>query len=185
MDSRLRRESAAVIASADVAGCAIGGLSVGEPKPVMAEMLEVVAEILPVDKPRYLMGVGSPEDLWMGVARGVDLFDCVLPTRLARNGALFTAEGRVNIKQRRFADVHSPVDPECDCDACARFSAAYLHHLFRSGEILGLRLASVHNLRFLANQVEIIRQAIERNAFTSAHALFLSCYRPVQRTDNA
>jgi queuine tRNA-ribosyltransferase len=185
MDSRLRRESAAAIASADVAGCAIGGLSVGEPKPVMAEMLEVVAEILPVDKPRYLMGVGSPEDLWMGVARGVDLFDCVLPTRLARNGALFTAEGRVNIKQRRFADVHVPVDLECDCDACARFSAAYLHHLFRSGEILGLRLASVHNLRFLANQVEIIRQAIERNAFTSAHALFLSCYRPVQRTENA
>jgi queuine tRNA-ribosyltransferase len=179
MDRELRRESAAVIASAAVAGCAIGGLSVGEPKPVMAEMLEVVAEVLPVEKPRYLMGVGSPEDLWMGVARGVDLFDCVLPTRLARNGALFTPTGRVNIKQRRFADVHEPLDPECDCDACAQFSAAYLHHLFRSGEILGLRLASVHNLRFLANQVETIRQVIEQNAFASAHASFLSCYRPV------
>jgi queuine tRNA-ribosyltransferase len=163
-----------------VAGCAIGGLSVGEPKPVMAEMLEVVAEILPVEKPRYLMGVGSPEDLWMGVARGVDLFDCVLPTRLARNGALFTPTGRVNIKQRRFADIHAPLDPECDCDACARFSAAYLHHLFRAGEILGLRLASIHNLQFLAHQTALIRQAIERNAFQSAHDLFLSRYQPVQ-----
>jgi queuine tRNA-ribosyltransferase len=181
MDPELRRASAAAVASAAVAGCAIGGLSVGEPKPVMAEILEIVAEILPIDKPRYLMGVGSPEDLWMGVARGVDLFDCVLPTRLARNGALFTRAGRVNIKQRRFADIHEPVDPECDCDACAHFSAAYLHHLFRSGEILGLRLASVHNLRFLANQVETIRQGIERNAFASAHDSFLARYRPVER----
>lgn len=184
MDPELRRESAAAIASAAVGGCAIGGLSVGEPKPIMAEMLEVVAEILPVEKPRYLMGVGSPEDLWMGVARGIDLFDCVLPTRLARNGALFTPAGRVNIKQRRFADVHEPLDPGCDCDTCARFSAAYLHHLFRSGEILGLRLASVHNLRFLANQVETIRQAIERNVFASAHESFLTHYQPVERALN-
>ena len=185
MDPELRRESAAAIASAAVAGCAIGGLSVGEPKPVMAEMLDVIAEILPVEKPRYLMGVGSPEDLWMGVARGVDLFDCVLPTRLARNGALFTPTGRVNIKQRRFAEVHTPLDPECDCAACTRFSAAYLHHLFRSGEILGLRLASVHNLRFLAIQVEAIRQAIEQNTFAPAHASFLSRYRTVDQARNA
>ena len=180
MNPDLRRESAAAIASAAVAGCAIGGLSVGEPKPVMAEMLDIVSEILPIDKPRYLMGVGSPEDLWMGVARGVDLFDCVLPTRLARNGALFTPTGRVNIKQRRFADVHAPLDEECDCDTCAQFSAAYLHHLFRAGEILGLRLASIHNLRFLANQVAVLRQAIEQRAFTAAHASFLDRYRPVQ-----
>src|SRR3712207_6621915 len=140
----------------------------------MAEMLEIVSEILPFDKPRYLMGVGSPEDLWMGVARGVDLFDCVLPTRLARNGALFTPAGRVNIKQRRFADVHEQVDVECDCFTCTRFSAAYLHHLFRAGEILGLRLASIHNLRFLANQIEVIREAIERNSFAAAHASFLA-----------
>jgi queuine tRNA-ribosyltransferase len=185
MDTQLRRDSAAAIAAATVAGCAIGGLSVGEPKPVMAEMLEVVSDILPIGKPRYLMGVGSPEDIWMGVARGVDLFDCVLPTRLARNGALFTPEGRINIKQRRFADVHAPLDPECDCDTCNRFSAAYLHHLFRSGEVLGLRLASVHNLRFLANQVAAIRQAIEQNAFASAHATFLSRYRPVEHALNA
>jgi queuine tRNA-ribosyltransferase len=150
----------------------------------MAEMLEVVGEILPVEKPRYLMGVGSPEDLWMGVARGVDLFDCVLPTRLARNGALFTPAGRVNIKQRRFADVHEPLDPGCDCYTCTHFSAAYLHHLFRSGEILGLRLASVHNLRFLANQIETIRRAIERNVFASAHDSFLARYQPVERTLN-
>ena len=180
MDPQLRRESAAVVASAAVAGCAIGGLSVGEPKPVMAEMLEIVSEILPTGKPRYLMGVGSPEDIWMGAARGVDLFDCVLPTRLARNGALFTPGGRVNIKNRRFADVHGPLDPECDCSACSRFSAAYLHHLFRSGEVLALRLASVHNLRFLARQIEAIRQAIEQHAFASAHAAFLSRYRPVE-----
>jgi queuine tRNA-ribosyltransferase len=180
MDPKLRRESAAAISSAPVAGSAIGGLSVGEPKPVMAEMLEIVAEILPVDKPRYLMGVGSPEDLWMGVARGVDLFDCVLPTRLARNGALFTPSGRINIKQRRFAEMHAPLDAECNCDACTRFSAAYLHHLFRAGEILGLRLASVHNLHFLANQVEVIRHAIEQDSFASAHASFLDRYRPVE-----
>jgi queuine tRNA-ribosyltransferase len=151
----------------------------------MAEMLEIVAEILPSSKPRYLMGVGSPEDLWMGVARGVDLFDCVLPTRLARNGALFTPAGRVNIKQRRFADVHAPVDEECDCHTCAQFRAAYLHHLFRAGEILGLRLASVHNLRFLANQIAAIRQAIERHSFPSAHASFLDRYRAVEQRSQA
>jgi queuine tRNA-ribosyltransferase len=185
VDPELRRESAASIADTAVAGCAIGGLSVGEPKPVMAQMLEIVGKILPASKPRYLMGVGSPEDLWMGVARGVDLFDCVLPTRLARNGALFTPTGRINIKQRRFAELHEPLDAECDCAACARFSAAYLHHLFRSGEILGLRLASFHNLRFLASQVEAIRRAVEQNAFTSAHALFLTRYRPVGHAENA
>ena len=179
MDPQLRRESAMAIASADVSGCAIGGLSVGEPKPVMAEMLEIVTEFLPRAKPRYLMGVGSPEDLWMGVARGVDLFDCVLPTRLARNGALFTPDGRVNIKLRRFATMHEPLDPECDCEACAQFSAAYLHHLFRAKEVLGLRLASVHNLRFLAREMEDIRRSIERNSFASTHAAFLERYAPV------
>ena len=179
MDAELRRASAEAIAGTDVEGCAIGGLSVGEPKPIMAEMLEVVTDILPAEKPRYLMGVGSPEDLWMGVARGVDLLDCVLPTRLARNGALFTPEGRVNIKQRRFANLHAPLDQACDCAACTQFSAAYLHHLFRTKEVLGLRLASVHNLRFLARQIEAIRRAIEHHAFATAHASFLDHYRPV------
>ena len=185
MDPALRRASAEALAGSEVAGCAIGGLSVGEPKPVMAEMLEIVAAVLPEGKPRYLMGVGSPEDLWMGVARGVDMFDCVLPTRLARNGALFTPDGRVNIKQRRFAEQHEPIDAKCDCEACAVFSAAYLHHLFRAGEILGLRLASVHNLRFLARQMESIRSAIERGQFASAHGQFLDRYRPVGALDSS
>jgi queuine tRNA-ribosyltransferase len=181
MDADLRRQSAEAIASADVAGCAIGGLSVGEPKPVMAAMLEVVTPVLPAHKPRYLMGVGSPEDLWMGVERGVDLFDCVLPTRLARNGALFTPDGRVNIRQRRFAEQHGPLDEQCDCATCQQFSAAYIHHLFRAREVLGLRLASVHNLRFLARTMETIRGAIEQGTFGSARVAFLDRYRPVER----
>lgn len=179
MDGHLRRESAATLADASVAGCAIGGLSVGEPKPVMAAMLEVVTPLLPVNKPRYLMGVGSPEDLWMGVARGVDLFDCVLPTRLARNGALFTPDGRVNIKNRRFAEWHVPLDEGCDCAACREFTAAYIHHLFRAREVLGLRLASVHNLRFLAREMEQIRIAIEAGRFSEAYQGFQDRYRPV------
>ena len=179
MDPELRRESALVLAEADVAGCAIGGLSVGEPKPVMAAMLEIVAPLLPETKPRYLMGVGSPEDLWMGVARGVDLFDCVLPTRLARNGALFTPDGRVNIRQARFAARHGPLDEECDCEACAGFTAAYLHHLFRTKEMSGLRLASVHNLRFLARLMETMRAAIERGEFGRAYSVFRERYRAV------
>ncbi|HEU0114780.1 MAG TPA: tRNA guanosine(34) transglycosylase Tgt [Thermomicrobiales bacterium] len=179
LEADLRRESAAMVAAADVAGCAIGGLSVGEPKPDMAAMLAEATDVLPAAKPRYLMGVGSPEDLWMGVGLGVDLFDCVLPTRLARNGALFTPTGRVNIKQRRWAEWHEPLDPTCDCATCRRFTAAYLHHLFRAEEVLGLRLASVHNLRFLARQMEAIRAAIEAGRFGEAAAAFRAQYRPV------
>ncbi len=176
----LRRESAAHVAAADVAGCAVGGLSVGEPKEAMAAILEVTAPLLPKHKPRYLMGVGAPEDLWSGVARGIDLFDCVLPTRLARNAALFTPEGRVDIRARRFRDHHAPVDPTCDCAACRVFTAAYLHHLFRAGEILGLRLASVHNLRFLARQMDAIRGSIESGTFAAAHRDFQATYRPTR-----
>lgn len=179
MEADLRRESAARIANADVAGCAIGGLSVGEPKPVMAAMLEAATPQLPAEKPRYLMGVGSPEDLWEGVARGVDLFDCVLPTRLARNGALFTATGRIDIRSGRFRDLHDPIEPGCDCSTCQRFTSAYLHHLFRAREVLGLRLASVHNLRFLARQMETMRSAIERGTFAAARAAFHAAYRPI------
>jgi queuine tRNA-ribosyltransferase len=179
MEPDLRRESARYIAAADVAGCAVGGLSVGEPKEVMAAMLEVVTPDLPADKPRYLMGVGAPEDLWSGVVRGIDLFDCVLPTRLARNAALFTPTGRVNLRWRRFRDDFGPVDPTCDCATCRTFSAAYLHHLFRAGEILALRLASVHNLRFLARQMEAIRAALDAGAFPDAMARFEAEYQPV------
>ncbi len=157
MEADLRVEAARSLSAMDVAGCAIGGLSVGEPKPVMAEMLEASCPELPRDKPRYLMGVGSPEDLWNGVARGVDMFDCVLPTRAARNGALYTPDGRVNLKNASWKHEHRPVDETCDCTACTQFTAAYLHHLFRSDEVLGLRLASEHNLRFLARQTEEMR----------------------------
>jgi queuine tRNA-ribosyltransferase len=175
----LNRESAAFVASTSAAGCAIGGLSVGESKEAMAEMIAVVDPILPTNRPRYLMGVGSPEDLWNGVAGGVDLFDCVLPTRLARNAALFTPDGRVNLRSAKYRHEHRPVDETCDCDLCTRFTMAYLHHLFRAGEILALRLASVHNLRFLARQMETMRAAIEQGTFGAAKADFENRYRPV------
>lgn len=179
MDLSLRQESAAIIAAANVSGCAIGGLSVGETKDVMAEMLEGTTPLLPESKPRYLMGVGSPEDLWDGVARGVDLFDCVLPTRLARNAALFTPDGRQNLRAARWRHEHGPVDHECDCRLCREFSAAYLHHLLKSGEVLGLRLASEHNLRFLGRQMALIRQSIQEGTFEASHLAFDTRYHPV------
>lgn len=179
MEADLRRQAANELANHDVAGCAIGGLSVGEPKPVMAAMLESSTPYLPNEKPRYLMGVGSPEDLWNGVARGVDMFDCVLPTRAARNAALYTPDGRINIKNASWRHEHRPVDATCDCEACTGFTAAYIHHLFRAGEVLGLRLASVHNLRFLARQMEIMREALDEGTFTAAFDEFTSRYQPV------
>ena len=183
MEADLRRTSARFVAEADVAGCAVGGLSVGEPKPVMAAMLEESVPFLPVAKPRYLMGVGSPEDLWSCVARGIDLFDCVLPTRAARNGALFTPDGRIAIKNARWRRVHAPVDETCDCPACTDFTAAYLHHLFRADEVLGLRLASAHNLRFLAREMAAIRQSIEAGRFQAAADTFAARYRAVGAND--
>lgn len=185
MESDLRIASARRLNDSGVAGCAIGGLSVGEPKPVMAEIIELSTPYLPRDKPRYLMGVGSPEDLWHGVARGVDMFDCVLPTRAARNGGLYTAEGRVNITNARWRQHHAPVDGTCDCETCERFTAAYLHHLFRSGEILGLRLASIHNLRFLARQMEDIAIAIQHGTFLGALADFDARYQSVRSRGRA
>lgn len=179
MDAQTRKESARIVAEADVAGCAVGGLSVGEPKELMLEMLEETTPELPVDKPRYLMGVGSPEDLWECVARGIDMFDCVLPTRLARNAAVFTPEGRVNIRNGRFRNHHQPIDPTCDCATCTTFTAAYVHHLFRAEEVLALRLASVHNLRFLAREMERIRTSLESGSFESEKSSFLATYKPV------
>jgi queuine tRNA-ribosyltransferase len=181
MNVEMRKESARIVAAADVAGCAVGGLSVGEPKELMLEMLEETTPELPWEKPRYLMGVGSPEDLWTGVARGIDMFDCVLPTRLARNAAVFTPEGRVNIRNGRYRNHHQPIDPTCDCATCTTFTAAYVHHLFRAEEVLGLRLASVHNLRFLAREMERIRAAIEINSFGSEMEMFLATYQPVAK----
>ena len=174
----LRRESAQYIAGLPFAGYAIGGLAVGESKARMYEITEQVTELLPADQPRYLMGVGSPEDLVEGVAQGVDMFDCVLPTRVARNGALFTRYGRVNISNRRFADLDAPLEENCDCYACRNFTAAYLWHLFRAREILGLRLASLHNLHFVLRLMDNIRQAILENRFPQFRRDFHNDYRP-------
>lgn len=179
MEADLREQAATELGNHDVAGCAIGGLSVGEPKPVMAAMLEASTPFLPREKPRYLMGVGSPEDLWNGVARGVDMFDCVLPTRAARNAALYTPDGRINIKNAIWRHEHRPIDETCDCEACTDFTAAYIHHLFKAGEVLGLRLASVHNLRFLARQMEIMRAALDSGTFAAAYDEFNTRYQPV------
>jgi queuine tRNA-ribosyltransferase len=153
----LRTEAARAIRNmGDWKGFGIGGLSVGEPKPEMYRILEAVHDVLPVDRPRYLMGVGFPEDLVEGVRRGVDLFDCVAPTRMGRNGTGFTADGRLNIKRAEFRTDRRPLDPACDCSACTRFTRAYIRHLFLADEILGLRLLSLHNVHFL---VSLMRQA--------------------------
>ena len=145
-------------------------------------MTAVVTAELPVDRPRYLMGVGSPEDLVNAVARGVDLFDCVLPTRLGRNGSLFTDDGRANIKNARYREDPNPIDPDCDCLACSRFSMAYLHHLFRNDELLGYRLASVHNIRYLVRLTERLRAAITGGYFADFAHDFLARYQPASES---
>src|SRR5439155_8869590 len=145
----------------DWIGYGIGGLSVGEAKPDMYRILEGLDTELPRDRPRYLMGVGFPEDLVEGVMRGVDLFDCVAPTRMGRNGAAFTRDGRLNIKRTEYRTDPRPLDPECDCAACTRFSRAYIRHLFVSDEILGLRLLSLHNVHFLLSLARDARQSIK------------------------
>ena len=174
----LREESTRCITSIPFQGYAIGGLAVGESKAQMYEITQWVADGLPQDKPRYLMGVGSPEDLVECVARGVDMFDCVLPTRLARNGALFTRQGRINIGNRRFAELDAPLEQDCDCYTCRSYFAAYLWHLFKAKEILGLRLASIHNLRFILRLMAEMREAIEADSFELYREDFLSTYRP-------
>ena len=173
----LRRESAAHLTSLDFPGYAIGGLSLGEPKKVMLTMVEETVSCLPGSKPRYLMGVGSPEDLVENVARGIDLFDSALPTRTARNGALFAATGRLNIRNASYKELDQPIDPGCDCYTCQRFSVAYLNHLFKSKELLAYRLATIHNLRFIMRLMERMRQAILRGGFGEFQREFLDSYR--------
>lgn len=174
----VRKESAEFITGLDFPGYAIGGMAVGETKAVMYPTVAQTASLLPEDRPRYLMGVGSPEDLVECVARGVDLFDCALPTRVARNGALFTRQGRVDITNRAFRGVHAQVEECCDCYTCSRFSAGYLHHLFRARELLGLRLASVHNLRFVTRLMEEMRASIREHRFSQYAEAFRELYRP-------
>jgi len=175
----MRKESAECLLSLDFPGYAIGGLSVGEPKELMYSVTRVIASILPDDKPRYLMGVGSPEDLVECVSYGIDMFDCALPTRIARNGALFTREGRLNIRNARFKSQDHPVDLNCDCYTCTTFAAAYLHHLFKCEELLGYRLATIHNLRFLTRLMEEMRTAIIGSTFSRFKEEFLQSYQPI------
>ena len=163
----LRRESARVLAAMDFPGYAIGGLSVGESKADMLRTLEVVTPLLPADKPRYLMGVGTIEDLVEAVARGVDIFDCVLPTRVARHGAALTRRGSINVKNAAYASDPSPLDEDCDCYTCHHFSRAYIRHLVKSREMLASTLLSIHNLRTLVRLAEEMRVAIQERRFAS------------------
>ncbi len=165
MYSDLRRHCALELLELDAEGYAIGGLSVGEPRALSLEMVEVTAPLLPRDRPRYVMGVGLPEELPEYVARGVDMMDCVLPTRNARNGCLFTRTGRLVIKQARYQDDPAPIDESCTCYACRNFSRAYLRHLFQAGEILFAVLATLHNLRRYLGLMRKIRSAILEGRF--------------------
>jgi len=176
----LRREAATAIREMnDWPGFGIGGLSVGEEKDAMYAMLEVVDDALPKTHPRYLMGVGFPEDLIEGIRRGVDLFDCVAPTRMGRNGGVFTRDGRLNIKRAEFRTDPRPLDTECDCSACTRFSRAYIRHLFVSDEILGLRLLSLHNVHFLLSLARQARDSIRTGDFDSWARDWLSRHRSI------
>ena len=174
---QLRQQAATAIGSMhDWAGFGIGGLSVGEAKPAMYEMLEVVDEALARNRPRYLMGVGFPEDIVEAVLRGVDLFDCVAPTRMGRNGTAFTSGGRINIKRAEFRNDARPLDEECACSACRRFSRAYIRHLFTSDEILGLRLLSLHNVHFLLALARSARAAIVAGTLATWSSDWLTTY---------
>lgn len=170
----LRSESIAALSSIGFDGYAIGGLSVGEPEVDRIRVLDGLSDKMPVNAPRYLMGVGTPLDIVEAVARGVDMFDCVMPTRNARNGHLFTSEGVIRIRNARHRSDTGPLDPQCDCYTCSNYSRAYLHHLHRCGEILGSRLNTIHNLHYYLNLMAQIRKSIEEDRFSSFHAEFRS-----------
>jgi queuine tRNA-ribosyltransferase len=161
----LRRESAEYAAASGMAGIAIGGLSVGEPAEEMYRIIEVVNEILPEDKPRYLMGVGTPVNILEGIERGIDMFDCVMPTRNGRNGMIFTWQGIINIKNKKWNNDFSPLDMDCPSEVSRTYSKAYLRHLIISGELLGAQIASIHNLAFYLNLVSEARKKIEEGDF--------------------
>jgi queuine tRNA-ribosyltransferase len=173
---RLRERSAKAVTALPFPGFAIGGVSVGEPRETIYEVVGYTAPLLPEDRPRYLMGVGTPEDLWECVERGMDLFDCVMPTRIARNGTALTRSGRVILKNSRCADDRSPLDPDCPCECCRNYSRAYLRHLFQAEELLVLRLVSLHNLRFMNDVCEMIRAGIEAGDFAGAKRRFFDRY---------
>lgn len=172
----LRESSARFLLDLDLPGYAIGGLAVGETKPEMHAVLEWLHPLLPADKPRYLMGVGAPEDLVNGVLRGVDIFDCVLPTRIARNGAALVLGGRINLRNAQYAADPLPIDPACDCYACAHFSRAYIRHLVKAEEILSSILLTTHNLHFLLRLMDDLRKAIRKGTVAEYAQEFLSHY---------
>ncbi len=172
----LRKQSAKDLISMDFPGYAIGGLSVGESKEVMNEVLEFTTPLLPTDKPRYLMGVGSPRSLIDGAIRGIDMFDCVLPTRIARNGTLMTSTGRLVLRNAQFKRDFGPIDEKCTCYTCQNYSRAYIHHLIRADETFGLRLTSYHNLHFLLNMMEEVRQAIREDRLGDYRDEFFEAY---------
>jgi queuine tRNA-ribosyltransferase len=181
MDLALRKESAERTVEMDFPGYAIGGLSVGEPRNLTREVVEATIQYLPKDKPRYLMGVGTPEEIVQYSKVGIDMMDCVLPTRAARHGLLFTSEGKVSIKQARYASDEGPLDANCHCRVCTRYSRAYLRHLYASNEVLAQVLNTVHNLTYYLDEMRAVRHSIE----LGKRASFLSGDRPVPGTAKA
>lgn len=172
----LREKSAREIMELDFPGYAIGGLSVGEPKPLMYSILEHTVPLLPAERPRYLMGVGSPDCLLEAIARGVDMFDCVLPTRIARNGTVFTSTGKLVVRNSAYARDFTPLDPHCNCYACRNYTRAYIRHLLKANEVLGIRLTTIHNLYFLGRLMEKARQAIKIGTFLKYKEQFLQSF---------
>ncbi len=177
LDEAMRRESAGALIAIGFDGYAVGGLAVGEGQEAMFGCLDFAPGQLPADKPRYLMGVGKPDDIVGAVQRGIDMFDCVLPTRSGRTGQAFTADGPINIRNARFADDSEPIEPGCPCPACATFSRAYVHHLVRSGEILGAMLMTQHNLWFYQRLMQGLREAIGEARLDAFAQVFLARYR--------
>ncbi|MEI6845936.1 MAG: tRNA guanosine(34) transglycosylase Tgt [Candidatus Firestonebacteria bacterium] len=172
----LRERSAKEITNIDFDGYAIGGLSVGESKDLMYGMVDIVEPFMPADKPRYLMGVGTPEDIWAAVERGVDMFDCVMPTRIARNGSIYTSGGRIIIRNSIYSKDLSPLDPECDCYTCKNFTKSYLRHLANMGEFTGKQLNTLHNLTFMIKLLATIKTAIKEDRFLEAKEAFFKKY---------
>jgi len=176
----LRGQSAQALAKMDFPGYSIGGTSIGEPKDVCFKMIDYAVKYLPADKPRYLMGVGSIDYILEGITKGIDMFDCVLPTRIARHGALMTSGGRVNIRDAKYASDFTPLDPECDCYTCKNYTKAYLRHLYKCDETFGKRLLSIHNIRFLIHTVEEARIAIQEDRFTEYKEKVLAKYGDIR-----
>lgn len=172
----LREQSAEEIVPLDFQGYAIGGLSVGEPKELMYEVLDYTVPLMPKEKPRYLMGVGSPDCLVEGIRRGIDMFDCVLPTRIARNGTVFTSEGRITVRNAEYRKDFSPLDSHCSCYTCSHYSRAYIRHLLNVNEVLGIRLTTVHNLHFIVSMAKKLRSAILQGNFEEEAQRILSVY---------